>query len=68
MGWRSDRVPDNLQEKKLYRLYEEACAVDNVVDFAELMLRCYELFKNNQDLADKYSEQFEHILVDEFHT
>lgn len=66
VGWRSDRVPDNLQEKKLYRLYEEACAVDNVVDFAELMLRCYELFKNNQDLADKYSEQFEHILVDEF--
>lgn len=66
VGWRSDRVPENLQEKKLYRLYEDACQVDNVVDFAELMLRCYEMFKNHQDLADKYAEQFEHILVDEF--
>lgn len=66
VGWRSDRVPDNLQEKKLYALYEEACQTDNVVDFAELMLRCYEMFKNYPDLADMYAEKFEHILVDEF--
>jgi len=66
VGWRSDKVPDNLQEKKLYALYEEACQTDNVVDFAELMLRCYELFQNNVDIAQMYAERFEHILVDEF--
>lgn len=66
VGWRANRVPDNLQEKKLYGLYEDACQVDNVVDFAELMLRCYELFQNYPEIADMYADKFEHILVDEF--
>lgn len=66
VGWRSDRVPDNLQEKKLYELYDEACQNDNVVDFAELMLRCYEMFQNYPEIADMYADKFKHILVDEF--
>lgn len=66
VGWRPDRVPDNLQEKKLYELYDEACQTDNVVDFAELMLRCYELFQNHPEIADMYADKFKHILVDEF--
>lgn len=66
VGWRADRVPDNLQEKKLYQLYDEACQNDNVVDFAELMLRCVELFRDHPQIAEIYSDKFEHILVDEF--
>lgn len=66
VGWRADRVPENLQEKKLYQLYEEACINDNVVDFGELMLRCYEMFQKNPEIAEIYSDRFEHILVDEF--
>lgn len=66
VGWRADRVPDNLQEKKLYELYDEACQNDNVVDFAELMLRCYEMFQNYPEIADMYADKFKHILVDEF--
>lgn len=66
VGWRSNQLRVGSQERKLYELYEQACLKDNCVDFAELMLGCYELFQNNPAIADAYAEKFQHILVDEF--
>jgi DNA helicase-2/ATP-dependent DNA helicase PcrA len=66
VGWRSDQLKVNSQERTIYALYEKACINDNVVDFGELLLGCYELFKNNPHLSESYAEKFEHILVDEF--
>jgi len=66
VGWRSNQLKINSQERTLYELYEKACINDNVVDFGELMLGCYELFTKNEHLAESYAEKFEHILVDEF--
>jgi DNA helicase II / ATP-dependent DNA helicase PcrA len=37
-----------------------------VVDFAELLLRCYELLARNEPIRRHYQERFRHILVDEF--
>ena len=37
-----------------------------MVDFAELLLRAYELWKNNPDLREHYQNRFQYILVDEF--
>jgi DNA helicase-2/ATP-dependent DNA helicase PcrA len=37
-----------------------------VVDFPELLLRCFELLKNNSALRLHYQDRFRHILVDEF--
>ena len=37
-----------------------------MVDFAELLLRCYELLSKNEILRDHYRGRFRHILVDEF--
>jgi DNA helicase-2/ATP-dependent DNA helicase PcrA len=37
-----------------------------VVDFAELLLRTYELLSRNQPLRQHYQQRFQHILVDEF--
>jgi DNA helicase-2/ATP-dependent DNA helicase PcrA len=37
-----------------------------VVDFAELLLRSYELLQRNEPLRRHYQERFRHILVDEF--
>jgi DNA helicase-2/ATP-dependent DNA helicase PcrA len=37
-----------------------------VVDFAELMLRTYELMRDNRPLREHYQRRFRHILVDEF--
>lgn len=65
-GWRSNQLRVGSQERKFYEFYEEACLRDNCVDFAELLLGCYELFEKNPLIEEHYAEKFIHILVDEF--
>ncbi|MEO8011485.1 MAG: UvrD-helicase domain-containing protein, partial [Dokdonella sp.] len=50
----------------LYAEYDAQCQREGVVDFAELLLRTYELLKRNEPLRRHYQERFRHILVDEF--
>ena len=50
----------------LYEAYEAQCQREGVVDFAELLLRAYELLERNEPLRRHYQERFRHILVDEF--
>jgi len=51
---------------QVYQAYEEQCQREGVVDFAELMLRTYELMRDNDALRQHYQHRFRHILVDEF--
>jgi DNA helicase-2/ATP-dependent DNA helicase PcrA len=51
---------------QLYELYEIQCQREGVVDFAELMLRCYETLERNAPLRAHYQARFAHILIDEF--
>ncbi|WP_333840459.1 3'-5' exonuclease [Pelomicrobium sp.] len=51
---------------ELYAAYDEQCNREGVVDFAELLLRAYELFCREPMLAEHYRNRFAHILVDEF--
>ncbi|HEY6897084.1 MAG TPA: UvrD-helicase domain-containing protein [Rhodocyclaceae bacterium] len=51
---------------ELYAAYEQQCQREGVVDFAELLLRSYELLERNEPLRRHYQERFKHILVDEF--
>jgi DNA helicase-2/ATP-dependent DNA helicase PcrA len=51
---------------ELYAEYDAQCQREGVVDFAELLLRSYELLKRNDPLRRHYQERFRHILVDEF--
>ena len=51
---------------ELYEAYEAQCQREGVVDFAELLLRCYELLDRNEPLRRHYQDRFRHILVDEF--
>jgi DNA helicase-2/ATP-dependent DNA helicase PcrA len=51
---------------ELYDLYDTQCQREGVVDFAELLLRCYELLSRNQPLREHYQSRFKHVLVDEF--
>ncbi len=51
---------------KLYAAYEETCQRSGVVDFAELLLRAFELLRDNASLAAHYRARFTHVLVDEF--
>ena len=49
-----------------YAEYDKICQREGVVDFAELMLRSYEMLQNNEILRQHYQNRFNHILVDEF--
>ncbi len=49
-----------------YALYEAMCQREGVVDFAELLLRSYELLSRHQGLRQHYQRRFSHLLVDEF--
>ena len=51
---------------ELYAAYDEQCQREGVVDFAELLLRSYELLSRNQPLREHYQARFKHVLVDEF--
>ncbi len=51
---------------EIYQAYEEQCQREGVVDFAELMLRTYELMRDNTSLREHYQRRFRHVLVDEF--
>ncbi len=49
-----------------FSLYEQMCQREGVVDFPELLLRCYEMLGRDEALRRHYRERFSHILVDEF--
>ncbi|WP_395405746.1 UvrD-helicase domain-containing protein [Pseudoduganella sp. UC29_106] len=69
-GLRASQVEayDAMERKlvELYQLYDDQCQREGVVDFAELLLRTYELLSRNQPLREHYQQRFRHILVDEF--
>jgi len=58
--------PQNQQLLAVYSAYEAACQRGGLVDFSELMLRTYELMRDNAVLREHYQERFHHVLVDEF--
>ena len=61
-----ERDPNRRQFISLYRSYQEICDRGGLVDFAELLLRAHELWRDNADLLAHYQRRFRHLLVDEF--
>ncbi len=51
---------------RIYQAYEDVCQRSGVVDFAELLLRAHELFRDQKNILDQYRGRFKHVLVDEF--
>jgi len=51
---------------RLYAEYQAACERGGMVDFAELLLRALELWRERPDVLHHYQERFRHVLVDEF--
>ncbi len=51
---------------EIYQMYQDQCEREGVVDFAELLLRAYELLQRNAPVREHYQRRFRHILVDEF--
>ena len=61
-----DGDPHRRQLIALYQSYEEVCQRGGLVDFAELLLRAHELWRDNSELLAHYQRRFQHLLVDEF--
>ena len=51
---------------EIYKEYDDACRQTNSVDFADLILLTYEMFKNNPQILNYYNKRFQNIMVDEF--
>ncbi len=60
------RGEEDRKKVELYQLYEAQCQREGVVDFGELMLRSYELLRDNDPIREHYQRRFRHILIDEF--
>ena len=58
--------PQQRQMQRIYQAYEEACRRSGLVDFAELLLRAYELMRDSGTLRHHYQSRFQQVLVDEF--
>ncbi len=58
--------PYTRRKVEVYAEYDAQCQREGVVDFSELLLRCYELLSRNAVLREHYQQRFRHILVDEF--
>ena len=63
---KDDGDPTRHQLIRIYQAYEDACQRAGVVDFAELLLRAYELWRDDPSLLQHYRTRFQHVLIDEF--
>src|SRR5690349_6134349 len=52
--------------REIFEEYDKQCQREGVVDFAELLLRCYELLSSDANIRGHYQSRFKYILVDEF--
>ncbi|HDR1496444.1 TPA: DNA helicase II [Pasteurella multocida] len=70
-GLRAHQIDDNNDRHerewiKIYQIYQDTCDRAGLVDFAELLLRAYELWLKKPVILQRYQQRFQHILVDEF--
>jgi DNA helicase-2/ATP-dependent DNA helicase PcrA len=52
--------------KRAYEAYQQRLAVNNAVDFDDLLMHTALLFARDQGVLIRYQNQFDHLLVDEF--
>lgn len=58
--------PHSQKLREIFEEYDKQCQRDGVADFAELLLRCYELLERDANIRQHYQNRFKYILVDEF--
>ncbi len=58
--------PHSQKLREIFEEYDKQCQRDGVADFAELLLRCYELLERDTNIRQHYQSRFRYILVDEF--
>ena len=51
---------------RIFTVYEQRCRQANAMDFDDLLVMTWRLFKENEDVRRKYVERFQYVLVDEY--
>lgn len=64
--YRSDAEAKIPAMRDIYIRYCERCKQSDAMDFDDLLVNTYLLFKNNPDICDKYADRFRYVLVDEY--
>ena len=52
--------------KDIYNRYAQRCRQANAMDFDDLLVNTYLLFKNNEEIRRKYANKYQYVLVDEY--
>lgn len=58
--------PSSQIEQRVFNKYEEIMKEMSLLDFEDLLIKTYELFKTSKEVLEKYRTKFQYILVDEF--
>ncbi|HEY2421704.1 MAG TPA: ATP-dependent helicase, partial [Neobacillus sp.] len=61
--------PANEWEEKvkfLYKKYEDYKSHENIFDFDDMLIGCYQLFRSSPALIEQYQDRFHYFLIDEF--
>ncbi len=61
-----DRFCEIPMAGKIYERYEQRCRLSNAMDFDDLLLNTFMLFRNHKDVLEHYGTAFKYILVDEY--
>lgn len=56
---------EDFQIAEVYKLYEEKKAQEKIIDFDDMLILLYKLFKEHPKVLEKYQRKFQYILVDE---
>ena len=51
---------------EIYYEYEKQLALNNALDFDDMLMLCVNLMKQNEEVKNLYKDMFKHILADEF--
>ncbi len=52
--------------QKLYQGYQQMMAENRLIDFDDMQVYCYELFRARKDILEAWQNKYPYILVDEF--
>ena len=61
-----DRSEGVAQIHKIYTIYQQRLSAAGAMDFDDLLLNTYLLFRDHLDVRQRYIERFQYILVDEY--
>ena len=63
---KDDATQKRPQVANIYIRYAERCRQANAMDFDDLLVQTWILFKQHEDVRQKYVEKFQFVLVDEY--